>query len=320
MGRPVAITRGRRAAFWLTCSVPALAHAHQRLPGAAGDWPAPESWSLQPWAVALMLLALGGYALGCWRVWQRAGLGRGVQSKHVAAFASGWLVLGAALVSPLDALGAWLFSAHMVQHELLMIVAAPLLVIGRPLAAWTWAVAPRHRPAVRTRIHAPALATSWRWITAPLAAWTAHALALWCWHIPAFFDAALRSEPIHILQHLTFLGTALLFWWAVLGGDRRVASAVPIVLLFTTMLHSSILGALLSLASTPWYSPYGATSSAFGLTPLEDQQLGGLVMWIPGGLAYLVAGLALAARWLGRPPRESAARRHTAPVTADRRA
>jgi putative membrane protein len=320
VGRSIAIARCRRIALWLTCSLPALAAAHQRLPGAASDLPAPGSWSLQAWVVVLMLLALAGYGLGSWRVWQRAGWGRGVQPKHVAAFASGWLVLGAALVSPLDAMGAWLFSAHMVQHELLMIVAAPLLVLGRPLAAWTWAFAPEHRPGLRTLIRVPAVAASWRWITAPVAAWSAHALALWAWHVPAFFDAALQSEPIHILQHMTFLGTALLFWWAVLGGDRRTASAAPMVLLFTTMLHSSILGALLALASTPWYSPYAATSSAFGFTPLEDQQLGGLVMWIPGGLAYLVAGLALAARWLGRPPRESAGRPGTAPLTADRRA
>jgi putative membrane protein len=320
VGRSLVIARCRAIAGGLTCVLPALAGAHQRQTGAVAGLPPPGSWSLPAWVVVLLLLALAGYALGSWRVWRRAGWGRGVQWQHVAAFAAGWLVLAAALVSPLDALGAWLFSGHMVQHELLMVVAAPLLVLGRPLAAWTWAFGPGLRPGLGALVRVPAVAAGWRWITAPVAAWSAHALALWGWHVPAFFDAALQSEPIHILQHLTFLGTALLFWWSVLGGDPRTARAAPMVLLFTTMLHSSILGALLAFASTPWYEPYTATTSAFGFSPLEDQQLGGLVMWIPGGIAYLVAGLALGARWLGRRPQALAARPGAAPLSVDRQA
>lgn len=270
--------------------------------------PSPGDWSLEPWVIALLLLALAGYAIGTWRVWRRAGRGRGIAPRQLAAFALGWLALGAALLSPLDSLGAWLFSAHMVQHELLMVVAAPLLVIGRPLAAWAWAFSPASRPAVRTLIRMPFIAAPWRLITAPLAAWSLHALALWLWHVPTLFDAALHSEAIHVLQHTSFLATALLFWWATLGGDQRVPGPSAVVLLLSTMLHTSVLGALLTFAATPWYGGYATTTAALGLTPLDDQQIGGLVMWVPGGLAYLVAGLALATQWFGaRAPRPRAA-------------
>jgi putative membrane protein len=279
----------------LACALPALGHAHQ---AATGELPPVLAWSFEPWAMALLLAALAAYALGTWRVWRRAGAGRGVQPRQALAFGLGWLATAAALVSPLDSLGAWLFSAHMVQHELLMLVAAPLLVLGRPLGAWAWALDAGARPGLARITRQPALAAAWRAITGPLAAWLLHALALWLWHIPVLFDAALHHEAIHVLQHASFLASALLFWWAVLGGDRRRTSGLAMVLLFTTMLHTGLLGALLTLAPTPWYGWYMATGPALGFDPLEDQQLGGLVMWVPGGLAYLAAGLALAARWL----------------------
>ncbi|MFC5499715.1 cytochrome c oxidase assembly protein [Caenimonas terrae] len=305
----------RAAAWWLIPALalaPALAAAHTAQPGLADSLPAPGAWSFEPWVVGLLLLAMAGYALGTWRVWRRAGRGRGVQPRQLAAFVLGWLALAAALLSPLDALGAWLFSAHMVQHELLMVVAAPLLVIGRPLAAWAWAFSPAARPALRAAIRSRPIAATWRLLTAPLAAWALHALALWLWHVPRLFDAALHSEAIHVLQHASFLASALLFWWAALGGDQRVPGPWAIVLLLTTMLHTSVLGALLTFAATPWYSGYAATTASLGLTPLDDQQIGGLVMWVPGGLAYLVAGLALALQWFGdRPQRPHVASLHS---------
>jgi putative membrane protein len=219
-----------------------------------------------------------------------------------AAFAAGWLVLVVALVSPLDTLGAHLFSAHMVQHELLMVLAAPLLVLGRPLAAWTWAFAPPGRRRIARAVQAHWLQACWAVLTDPVAAWALHALALWLWHVPGLFTAALEHEAVHVLQHASFLATALLFWWAALGGDARAPRGLgsAVGLLFTTMLHTAALGALLSLAPTPWYAPYIASTQALGMDPVDDQQLGGLVMWVPAGLAYLVAALALLGRLLTR--------------------
>jgi putative membrane protein len=284
----------------LAAAAPAWAHA-------PGDTTATASvfrwqWNLEAWLVGALLLSAVMYAAGVARLWRHAGAGRGVSHMQAGAFAAGWLSLAAALVSPLDALGSQLFSAHMVQHELLMVVAAPLLVLGRPLAVWTWALAPAWRRAAGTATRWAWLAWAWGALTRPLSAWALHALALWLWHVPALFDAALRSEGLHIAQHASFLGTALLFWWAVLGGDARSRTrGFAMAYLFTTMMHTAALGALLTLAPTPWYAPYISTTTALGLDPVQDQQLGGLVMWVPGGFAYVLAALALVARLLTRP-------------------
>ena len=278
----------------------ALAHGGDLLPGAPA--PALWHWSLEPWVLVLLALSAGWYALGVLRLWRNAGIGRGISRMQTAAFAGGWLALVLALVSPLDPLGARLFSAHMLQHELLMLVAAPLLVLGRPLAAWTWAFTPVQRQVVGGWTRVPWWAATWGLLTDPLAAWALHALALWLWHLPSWFEAALHHEAIHVLQHASFLISALLFWWAVLGSDSRSrTSGFAMLSLFTTMLHTGALGALLTMAPTPWYPSYAATTGALGLDPVEDQQLGGLVMWVPGSLAYLVAALAVVARLLARP-------------------
>src|SRR4029079_7567931 len=144
-----------------------------------------------------------------------------------------------------------------------------------------------------------------RWLTRPFNAWIVSAAALWLWHIPAWFDAALKSEALHALQHTCFFLSALLFWWALF--ERRAAAArygMSVFYLFTTGVHSSLLGALLTFSATPWYASYGELTQAWHLSALEDQQLGGLIMWIPGGLVYLGAVLALMAAWLQAGERE----------------
>ena len=124
-------------------------------------------------------------------------------------------------------------------------------------------------------------------------------VALWLWHAPPLFEASLRSEGVHTLQHISLLATALLFWWSVLGTAKRGAQGGALVSLFTTMVHTGALGALLTLSSAVWYPSYAPTAPVFGLTAPEDQQLGGLIMWVPAGLVYVIVGLALANRWLG---------------------
>jgi putative membrane protein len=282
-----------------TASTPCLAH-----------WPADVDrnvpalpWSLEPWALALLAIGMLLYALGVARLWTRAGIGRGLGRAVVAAWGAGWATLVGALVSPIDPLGESLFSAHMVQHELLMVVAAPLLVLGRPLAAWTWALPARWRPPVGRFFAVGRWRRFWDGLTHPLTAWSLHAVALWGWHLPALFSAALDHPVIHALQHLSFLGTALLFWWTTLGeaGARRQGAALAS--LFTTMIHTGALGALMTLSPLLWYGHYAATSAVYGFDPLEDQELGGLIMWIPAGAAYLAVALVIAADWLGRTGR-----------------
>jgi putative membrane protein len=259
------------------------------------------AWSFEPWVVALLLASLAVYLHGLGRLWRKAGRGRGISMRQAACFGAGWSALALALVSPIDTLGSELFSVHMVQHELLMVVAAPLLVVSRPIEAWAWGLPRRWGPAIADFARRGAVATTWRTLTDPLGAWTFHAVALWAWHIPAFFAAAVRDDNVHALQHATFLASALCFWWSVLR-PRGKPDGAGLASVFTTMLHTGALGALLTFGPRPWYEVYRSTER-FGLTLLEDQQLGGLVMWVPGGLAYLLAGLFLiGTHWLSADP------------------
>jgi putative membrane protein len=245
---------------------------------------------------ALIVASLVLYARGVSLLWRNAGTGRGLRPVEAASFALGWATLALALLSPLDELTHRSFALHMVQHEMLMVVAAPLLVCGRPLEAWAWALPVAVQRSLRRMTHGGPIQAAWRAVTAPLGAWTFHALSVWVWHLPALFRLALENAGLHILQHGCFFGSALAFWWAVFGKRTRTPTATSLGCLFTTMLHTSALGALLTFAPTVWYAM--DESPAFGLSPLEDQQLGGLVMWVPGGLGYIAAGLAIVARWL----------------------
>jgi len=274
-------------------ATPVLAHSVENLPGNATSLP----WSFEPWVMFCLAVSASLYVVGLRRLWRHAGHGHGVSVPQASAFAAGWLTLVVALVTPLDPLGSVLFSAHMVQHELLMLVAAPLLVVGRPLALWVWALPQAWRRMIGSFFHHPAWRLPWLIVTGPLAAWLLHALALWLWHIPALFDAALNDPTVHAWQHATFLLTALLFWWSVLGAVTRKEQGLALVSLFTTMVHTGALGALLTLARTPWYLHYFSTTSAFGIDALEDQQLGGLIMWVPAGGIYILCGLVIAGRW-----------------------
>ena len=277
---------------------PAIAWAHAGSPVEPHDlWSA---WTLAlpitlPLAATLILYVVGMRAL-----WGRAGNGRGVSAWRAAAFVAGWLALVVALVSPLHALGEALFSAHMAQHELLMTIAAPLLVLGRPLVPALFALPPQARRGASGWTQSPAFRTVWGRLTRPGTAWLLHAIAIWGWHLPRLYEATLQNDLVHTLQHLSFLGTALLFWWTVLH-PAWSGRGLAMLSLFTAMLHTGALGAILTVSSAVWYPAYAGTTRGWGLTPLEDQQLGGLIMWIPGGAAYLIAALAL----LGSSLRES---------------
>jgi putative membrane protein len=254
-------------------------------------------WQLEPGSVATLAVIALLYVLGLVRLWKRIGPGHGIRWPQALCFLGGWLATVVALISPLHAWGATLFSAHMVQHEILLLISAPLLVLGRPLAVMLWAMPRRARVAIGGK--ASKLSRAWVFLTWAPVAWVSHAAALWLWHVPAFFEKTLTSNLAHAAQHASFLGTALLFWWSLLQGHRRRAGyGSGVLYLFTTAVHTGILGALLTLAPSVWYPSYAATSGLWGLTPLEDQQLGGLIMWIPGGIVYVVAGLALFAGWM----------------------
>jgi putative membrane protein len=268
----------------------------------AHDGPPPEphnlwtAWSAEPLILAALLLSFALFMAGVWRVWKQAGAGRGVTAGQVAAFGAAWVSLWFALVSPLDALSTALFSAHMAQHLLLILVAAPLFVLARPLAAFAWGLPLRPRIALARSPLAHRAARGLRWLALPAVAWTLHALTLWAWHAPALYEWALESDFAHSLEHAAFFGTALLFWSAVFRpAGQGLGYAAAILYVFTMGLQSALLGALITFASAPWYATYATTTAAWGLTPLEDQQLAGAVMWAPAGIVYVVVVVALMA-------------------------
>jgi cytochrome c oxidase assembly factor CtaG len=259
-------------------------------------------WSWEPWVVIPIVVTILLYSAGRLRMRRRSA--NGLSPWPAVSFAAGIAALVIALDSPVHTVGEQLFWVHMTQHELLMLVAAPLLVMAGPLVPFLWALPRSWRERLgrvsKTRIWS----ATWIAISSTGAAWIIHAVALWVWHAPALFEAALHSEWIHAMQHLCFLGSALLFWWTLIHGRHgRLGYGAAVVYVFTTAAHNSVLGALLTFAPRAWYPTYAATTQLWSLSPLEDQQLGGLIMWVPAGVLLLVVGLALLAAWIGESQR-----------------
>ena len=282
-----ALSRAAIAAALLSAAPHAWAHADRA--AVAGD-------ALTPWIAGMLVVAAALYAAGLYRA---ASLRRPRRAliRHAVMFAAGWTTLALALVWPLAGLTAGLFSAHMIQHELLMVVAAPLLVLGRPLAIWTWALPRRWRRIIARPFRRGAFESVWRAVSSPAGATLIHAAAIWVWHVPRIFELSEESVAAHAFQHIAFLFSALLFWWALFKPARGGRIGAAVACLFITMLHTGALGVLLTFAGDVWYAAATANAARWGLTPLEDQQLGGLVMWVIGGLPYVTAALVLAARW-----------------------
>jgi putative membrane protein len=212
-------------------------------------------------------------------------------------------VLAGALLPPLHEMSEQRLSAHMIQHELLMAVAAPLLVCGRPLVVALWSMPHAWRKPIGRLLNASSVRRTRVVLTEPFAAWAIHGLAIWLWHLPWLFDAAVRSDVVHVLQHASFLGTGVLFWSSVIHPVRRATRGVTIISLFTTAVHTSVLGAMMTFARAPWYDVYAIRFST--VSALADQQLAGMIMWIPASLAYLIAALAVMHRWLADSDLES---------------
>jgi putative membrane protein len=280
---------------------PILAHPGQ--PPAPHDlWAA---WNLDP-------VLLGGFLLAAWAYWrgQTSGPRRPVDSWRARCFTVALVALGLALLSPLDALSNALASAHMVQHLLLLLVAAPLLALSAPSSAIL-----RGSPLALRR-------ASGRWrrrlglthgnlgvLRHPAAVWLLSVGVIWFWHAAAPYDATLDNQLLHVLEHASFLVTAVLFWQVVVGvrGAARVSGGLGVLLVFAMAMQSVFLSVLLTFARTPWYSGYAATTAPWGLDPLTDQRLAGVIMWIPAGGIYLVVALALLVTWIRATEREDVA-------------
>lgn len=273
----------------LAAAGPAAAHV--------GPPAAVPGWTFDPFVVLPLLVSGGLYLTGTALLWARVGAGRGIRPGQVLAYAAGMLGLAMALTSPLHWLGEQLFTAHMIEHEIVMAVAAPLLALARPLGAFAWAlpVGARRRLAQLARVGP--LQSAWSLLTRPSVATVLHGAAIWIWHLPALLDSTVENVALHRLQHLSFLLSALLFWWALV---RRADPGAAVFHLFATMIHTGVLGALITLTPRVLYPVQTAGAALCGLSPLEDQQLAGLIMWVPAGTVYAGAALAFVAAWIRR--------------------
>lgn len=284
---PRAILVAALGAAVFVAAAPACAHG-----GPHADDP---GWTFNPLVVATLVAAAALVGRGTLRLrgqTRRCSHGRALRT---GAFAAGWLALALALVSPLHAWGERLFTAHMVEHEIVMAVAAPLLVLGRPLGPALWAFPATARHAIGAALRSRAARAAWSSFVHPVSATALHAVVLWAWHAPALFETSLDSTAVHLLQHASFLAAGLIFWWSMF---YRASTGEAFGHVTLTMIHMSVLGALIALAPRVLYLRQTAGAERAGLTPLEDQQIAGLVMWAPVGTIYAVAALCFAALWI----------------------
>lgn len=219
-------------------------------------------------------------------------------SRDAGYFFAGIFVLLFAQCSPLDALGdTYLFSAHMIQHLLLLLIVPPLLILGIP--AWL----------AEQGCGSPRVRAVERVLRQPAVAWLVGIGAMYLWHLPALYNATLAHAGVHIGEHLCFLITGVIFWWPVCAPlpQSRYAPLAAMLYLFTAAVASSVLGIVLTFASPGLYPAYlhpadtrgylSLIRDGWGVSPAVDQQFGGLIMWVPGGLVYLGAIIGTFARW-----------------------
>ena len=278
---------GVRLFALLPAFVAAPAFAHGSHDGALG-------WTLSPLLVVPLALALVIYLVGWARLARRAST-----AVRPGLFLGGWAVLTLALVSPLHEAGERSFTMHMIEQELIMLVATLLLAASGAGGVLAWGLPRAGRQALGGRWTSP-LQSWWRRLTEPVTATVVQGAVMWAWHAPPLFDRALDHPGWHIAQHASFFISALLFWWAMLHSrGRSEGYGVSAACLFATSLIGGALGALMSFSSSPWYADYAAMGmTGIGLDPVNDQRLAGLIMWIPGGLVHGVAAIILFYKWL----------------------
>lgn len=245
------------------------------------------------------------YATGLGRLWRRAGVGAGVSPAGFASAAIGVLVLLLSTTWPLDAYGEWSLAAHIAQHMLLIAFVPPLLLAGQPLAVAAHALP----AALAQRLHRTLGAARARAARSLTAAAVTHGVVLCAWHLPAATTAALESDPVHWTMHGTFLASGLWLWAAMWRRirDPHVGAGAGIVALVAVMMQMGFIGALLTFSARPLYPVYAARAPRLGLDVMADQQLAGVLMWVPSCLPYLAGAMWLLWRGFARLSRQSAA-------------
>jgi putative membrane protein len=253
-------------------------------------------------SLAMMAVA---YGRGLRSLWQSAGRGRGTSFWRATAFFVGWTTIFVSVISPLEAWSQRLFSAHMIQHMLLMMVAAPLMAWSEPTVTALWALPVTRRREVsqwwRSRWEA-----LWQRVSHPALVWLLYAGVVTVWHLPTLYQAAAQNNLIHNLEHISFFAISFLFWRTVVrcGRPGEMGYGLGILFLFTAMLYSAIFAAAITFSRTPWYPYYAFQAIQWGMAPMEDQQLAGSIMWIPGKLVHLAGVMALMLSWFKQMDRQ----------------
>jgi len=288
-------------AAWLACPPSALGHgevvAAPTFPGVL------LRWSADPLPLLGALVGAGLYLWAVRRVAARSRLPH--PAWRTIAFLGGLGAILLALISPIEAYDGVLFSDHMVQHMLLELVAAPLLLLGAPVTLALRTSSPAVRRWLLRVLHSRVLGL----ISFPLLGWLLFAAVNWGWHFSSLYDQALENDALHYLQHATFLAAALLFWWPVVGADPsrwRLPYPVRLFYLFLAMPQNSFLGVALMSAGTVLYPHYLTNVRDWGPTPLADQNLGGVLMWVGGDMMFLLAMGLLVAAWVRQEDRRTA--------------
>lgn len=283
------------------------------LPGTAAahgvEAPAPTfpavlaEWSFDPLAVIGIVLVAALFLAAVRRV-----VAAHPRNPHprwrTALFLGGLAAIAVALLSPIEAYEGQLFSVHMVQHMLLQLVAAPLLLAGAPITLTLRVASPRWRQRLLAVLHSPII----RAVSFPVVAWVFFAATNWGWHYSTLYDDALENQALHYLQHAHFLFAALLFWWPVVGADPspwRMPHPVRLFYLFLAMPQQSFLGVSLLQATNVLYPHYVTNVRDWGMTPLEDQQIGGMIMWVFGDIAFLAGMAVVLVAWMRHEERRT---------------
>ena len=269
------------------------------------------AWHLDPVLVPLLTAAAIGYIIA-YRAVSRSGR-RAFPAWRAAVYLAGLAALATALLGPPDHFNGILFSVHMVQHLLLMLVAAPLLVLGRPVTLILRSLPPRaRRRLVGAMLGYRPVRGVLTSLTHPIVVLVLYNGSFVVWHLPSLYQAAVVDPLVHEVEHASFFLTALLFWQVLIDPRpwrRPLSTEAAVLLLFTTWMASDLLCATVTLSSRLLYPVYASEPKPWGLTPLSDQQLGGAIMWAAGGILYaalLVAYLAYPVIRENRVPRRYA--------------
>lgn len=255
------------------------------------------SWNWDPFLIISLLIVSAAYLKGFANIYRRKSL----SSKELIFFSISILVLIIALMSPLDKWSDELQAWHMIQHMLIMMIAAPFFVLAVPLFVFLWSLPLkiRHRltPLYRWLYGHK---SGWYFLWQPALLWSVFAFTLWVWHLPRLYEAALYSSWIHDLQHISFFIAACLFWRLLLDPIHRfkMGRAIGILYLFATTLHATLLGVFMTLSPKIWYGFYSDKTNLWGLSALEDQQLAGLIMWMPACMVYVAVTVFIFINWL----------------------